>query len=112
MADFYPITADVRKRIEKWLKEHVDEVGSSDDASCVVVNEGSGFTASLLEKFVPRRLSPTASAALAAKQSAHAREQLVPREWLPDVVVRAAVQLCKIRRRRQHNRHCREKSCE
>lgn len=70
MADFYPITPDVRKRIEKWLEEHVDEVGSSDDAPCVVVNEGSGFTASLLEKLVPRRLSPMASAALAAKVEA------------------------------------------
>ena len=70
MADFYPMPPDVRKRIEKWLKEHEDEVGSSDDVPSVVVNEGSGFTASLLEKLAPRRLSPTASAALAAKPEA------------------------------------------
>ena len=70
MAEFYPMPPDVRKRIEKWLKEHVDEVASSDDVPCVVVHEGSGFTASLLEKLAPRRLSPTASAALAAKLEA------------------------------------------
>ena len=70
MAEFYPMPPDVRKRIEKWLKEHVDEVGSSDDVPCVVVHEDSGFTATLLEKLVPRRLSPTASAALAAKLEA------------------------------------------
>ena len=70
MAEFYPMPPDVRKRIEKWLKEHVDEVGSSDDVPCVVVHEDSGFTATLLEKLVPRRLSPTASAALASKLEA------------------------------------------
>jgi len=74
MSELCPIPPDVRKRIEKWLKEHVDETSSSDDVPCVVVNEGAGFTASLLDKLIPRRLSPTASATLAAKMESMREE--------------------------------------
>ena len=70
MSEFCPLPPDARKRIEKWLKEHVDEVDSSDDVPSVVVHEGAGFTATLLEKLAPRRLSPMASATLAAKVEA------------------------------------------
>lgn len=70
MAEFYPIAPDVRRRIEKWLEEHRDATGSPDDVPCVVVNEGSGFTESLLERLVPRRLSPAASVRLSAEVAA------------------------------------------
>lgn len=70
MSDFQPLPPDVRKRIEKWLKEHMDEAGSPDEGSCVAVGGDSGFSASLLERLLKRRLSPAASSILAKKMAA------------------------------------------
>ena len=70
MSELCPLPPDVRKSIEKWFEEHLEEACTSDDSPCAVVNEDSGFTASLLERLAPRRLSPSASAMLAAKVEA------------------------------------------
>ena len=67
MAEFYPMPPDARKRIEKWLEEHACETGSPNAVPCVVAHDESDFDVSLLERLAPRRLSPTASASLAAK---------------------------------------------
>ncbi len=63
MADFCPVPPDVRRRIEKWLKEHLDETGTSDDIPCVVSHDGEDVGA--FEKLLPRGLSSSASAKLA-----------------------------------------------
>lgn len=70
MAEFYPMPLDTRKRLEKWLREHMSEMDASDDVPCVVVRDESDFAASSFGRFAPRCLSPKASAALAAKMEA------------------------------------------
>jgi len=60
MAEFYPLPLDLRRRIEKWLKEHLDEMAVSDDIPCVVTRNGSNFDHSTFAKIQPRYLSSTA----------------------------------------------------
>ena len=66
MSGFCPLPPEVRRRIEKWLKEHLDETSGSDDVPCVVTHEGSSFKASVFERIIPHGLSSVASAKLAA----------------------------------------------
>ena len=66
MAEFYPLPLDVRRRIEKWLKEHLDETTVPDDIPCVVTHDGSDIDANRFAKIRPRCLSPLASAKLSA----------------------------------------------
>ena len=40
MAEFYPLPPDARRRIEKWLKEHLEELSASDDIPSVVTHDG------------------------------------------------------------------------
>ena len=75
MAEFYPLPPNVRLRIEKWLKEHLDETDASDsDIPCVVVRDGSDLGVDAFEKTTPRYLSSTASAKLSAEIGAMAEE--------------------------------------
>ncbi len=75
MSDFYPLPPDVRRRIEKWLKEHLDETEVSDsDVPCVVTRDGGDFAVNVFSKIPPRGLSSTASARLAATIGAMTEE--------------------------------------
>ena len=75
MSDFYPLPPDVRRRIEKWLKEHLDETEVSDgDIPCVVVRDGSDLDVDAFRKIKPCHLSPAASAKLAAAIGTMAEE--------------------------------------
>ena len=74
MSDFYPMPPDVRRRIEKWLREHLDETTVSDDIPCVVTHDGSDVDVDGFAKIRQRYLSPAASAKLAATIGAMAEE--------------------------------------
>ena len=74
MAGFYPLPPDVRRRIEKWLKEHLVETAESDDIPCVVSHDGSEIDANQFVKIPPRYLSSSASTKLAATIGAMAEE--------------------------------------
>ncbi len=74
MAEFYPLPPDVRRRIEKWLKEHLGDTTVSDDIPSVVTHDGGDADASVFVKFPPHRLSPAASTKLAASISAMVEE--------------------------------------
>ena len=74
MPEFCPLPPDVRRRIEKWLKEHLDESAGADDVPCVVSHGGSGFNVDVLAKIPPRCLSSAASTRLAATIGAMAEE--------------------------------------
>ena len=69
MAEFYPLPPDVRRRIEKWLKEHLEEVSASDDIPSVVTHDGGEPDINAFARLRPHGLSPTASARLAASMS-------------------------------------------
>jgi len=69
MSEFYPLPPDVRRRIEKWLDEHLEEVSSSDDILSVVTHDGGESDISAFLKLQPHGLSSTASARLAASIS-------------------------------------------
>ena len=77
MSEFYPLPPDVRRRIEKWLKEHLEETTDSDDIPCVVTHDGGEPDARTFARFPPCGLSPTASAKLAASISAMVEEPFV-----------------------------------
>ena len=66
MPEFYPLPPDVRRRIEKWLKERHLDATAPDDIPCVVAHDGGESHADAFLKFPPRRLSPAAAAKLAA----------------------------------------------
>ena len=74
MAEFHPLPPDVRRRIEKWLKEHLDETACSDDIPGVVTRDGRGSAINIFSKVPPRYLSSVASAKLAAEIGAMAEE--------------------------------------
>ena len=74
MSGFYPLPPEVRRRIEKWLKEHLDEADGLDDIPNVVTHDGGESDAHAFEMFMPRQLSSTASARLAAAIGAMAEE--------------------------------------
>ena len=61
MPEFCPLPPDVRRRIEKWLKEHLDESAGADDVPCVVSRDGSDLNVDALAKIPPRRLSSSPS---------------------------------------------------
>jgi len=65
MAELYPLPPDVRRRIEKWIEDHLDETVASDEVPCVVKHDGGDFNADVLAKIKPRCLSSVASARLA-----------------------------------------------
>ena len=69
MAEFFPLPPDVRRRIEKWLKEHLEELSASDDIPSVVTHDGGESDINAFARLRPHGLSPTASARLAASMS-------------------------------------------
>lgn len=69
MAGFCPLPPDVRRRIEKWLKEHLEEVSASDDIPSVVTQDGGEPVINAFERFMVHGLSSAASARLAASIS-------------------------------------------
>ena len=60
---------DVRRRIEKWLKEHLDETADLDDIPSVVTHDGGEPDINAFLRLRPHGLSPTASARLSASIS-------------------------------------------
>ena len=74
MADFYPLPPDVRRRIEKWLREHLVETADSDDIPCVVTHDGEDTSARGFINIPPHCLSSSASTKLAATIGAMAEE--------------------------------------
>ncbi len=74
MAEFCPLPPDVRRRIEEWLKEHLEEVSASDDIPSVVTHAGGESGINVFAKFGPRGLSSAASARLAASISGMVEE--------------------------------------
>lgn len=74
MSEFCPLPPDVRRRIEKWLKDHWDETAGSDDAARVVSFGDADFNDDIFKKLQPRFLSSAASARLAASIHAMAEE--------------------------------------
>ena len=69
MAEFCPLPPDARRRIEKWLEEHLDDTAVSGDVPCVVTHDGGQSDAVAFLKIPPRCLSSAASARLAASIS-------------------------------------------
>ena len=69
MPEFYPLPPEVRRRIEKWLKEHLDDMAVPDDIPCVVTHDGGESDTSAFLKFPPHGLSSSAAARLAASIS-------------------------------------------
>ena len=69
MAEFCPLPPDVRRRIEEWLKEHLEEVSASDDMPSVVTHAGGESGINVFAKFGLHGLSSAASARLAASIS-------------------------------------------
>ena len=74
MSEFYPLPPDVRRRIEKWLKEHLDDTAVSDDVPCVATHDGEDSDSGAFLRFPPTCLSPAASAKLAASIGAMVEE--------------------------------------
>lgn len=74
VSEFYPLPPDVRRRIEKWLKEHLVETADSDDIPCVVTHDGGEPDVRTFARFPPCGLSPAASAKLAASIGAMVEE--------------------------------------
>ena len=69
MIEFYPLPSEVRRRIEKWLKEHLEEVSALDDIPSVVMHDGGESDIDAFRRFRPHGLSSSASARLAASIS-------------------------------------------
>ena len=74
MAEFYSLSPDVRRRIEKWLKEHLGDTPVSEDIPCGVMHDGGESVGDVFGRFRSHGLSPAASAKLAASIGAMAEE--------------------------------------
>ncbi len=69
MAGFCSLPLDVRRRIEKWLKEHLDDTAVPDDVPSVVTHNGRALGINVFERIMVHGLSSMASARLAASIS-------------------------------------------
>lgn len=54
MSEFRPLPSDARRRIEKWRKEHLDEIAIPDYATSVVSCCDADFNDDIFKKLQPQ----------------------------------------------------------